>query len=251
MTVEEMHYEFKLKFNKLDSSDYRNFQIPEIDWMLNEAMWLFLKQRYGINNATQTGFEGSQKRIDDLRNLVVKYTSLPGTASVEANSWRATLPADYIFAVRVIADCEKTTCNDYQSTRMLTCRPTQHDDLDSTLKDSLYKPSYEWGEIPIVFGTESSTAADADTIFGYTDGSFTVTSFFIDYLREPRRIAFPTGVPGGQYVYPDGTVVAANQDCELPEHAHKEIVDTAVLIAAGDVNHPGFQIKMAKTGINE
>ena len=247
MTVQEMHYEFKLKFNKLDSSDYRNFQIPEIDWMLNEAMWVFLKQRYGINNVTNTGFEGSQKRIDDLRNLVVKYTALSGAASVEANSWKASLPSDYIFAVRVIADCKKDSCG----TKKLTCKPTQHDDLESTLKDPLYKPSYEWGEIPIVFGTESSTASDADTVFGYTDGSFTLKSFYMNYLREPKRIAFPSGVPGGQYAYPDGTVVAANQNCELPEHAHKEIIDTAVLIAAGDVNHPGFQIKMAKTGMNE
>lgn len=248
MTVEEMHYDFKIKFNKLDSSDYRNFQIPEIDWMLNEGMWLFLKQRYGINNAKNTGFEGSQKRIDDLRNLVVKNVLLPSAASTEANSVSAPLPDDYVFAVRIKADVAKSTCD---GTKMITCRPTQHDDLDSVLHDPNYSPSYEWGEMPIVYGTESSAPADSNTLFGYTDGSFTVNGFRIDYLREPRRIAFASGVPGGSYSYPDGTIVAANQDCELPEHAHKEIVDTAVLIASGDINHPGFQIKMAKSGINE
>jgi len=248
MTVEEMHYDFKLKFNKLDSSDYRNFQIPEIDWMLNEGMWLFLKQRYGINNAKNTGFEGSQKRIDDLRNLVIKNVLLPSAASTEANSVSASLPSDYVFAVRIKANAAKTTCTD---SKMITCRPTQHDDLDSILNDPNYSPSFEWGEMPIVYGTLSNAPADANTLFGYTDGSFTVSGFQIDYLRQPARIAFPSGVPGGSYVYPDGTVVAANQDCELPEHAHKEVVDTAVLIASGDINHPGFQIKMAKSGINE
>jgi hypothetical protein len=250
MTVEEMHYDFKIKFNKLDSSDYRNFQIPEIDWMLNEGMWLFLKQRYGINNAKNTGFEGSQKRIDDLRNLVIKNVLLPSAASTEPNSVSASLPADYVFAVRIKAE---TTTSDgrCKGDKMLTCRPTQHDDLDSVLNDPNYSPSYEWGEMPIVYGTLSNAAGDADTLFGYTDGSFTVNGFRIDYLREPRRIAFASGVPGGSYTYPDGAIVAANQDCELPEHAHKEIVDTAVLIAAGDINHPGFQIKMAKSGINE
>ena len=247
MTVEEMHYDFKIKFNKLDSSDYRNFQLPEIDWMLNEGMWLFLKQRYGVNNTTNTGFDGSQKRIDDLRNLVVKNVLLPSTASTEPNSISATLPTDYAFAVRINAEANNESCGD----KVITCRPTQHDDLDSVLNDPNYSPSYEWGEMPIVYGTLSSAAIDANTLFGYTDGSFTVNGFRIDYLRQPARIAFPSGVPGGSYVYPDGTVVAANQDCELPEHAHKEVVDTAVLIASGDINHPGFQIKMAKTGINE
>ena len=48
MTVQEMHYDFKFKLNKIDSSDYSNFKIPEIDWLLNESMEVFLKQRYGI-----------------------------------------------------------------------------------------------------------------------------------------------------------------------------------------------------------
>lgn len=249
MNVQEMHYDFKIKFNKLDSNDYRDFQIPEIDWLLNEAQELFLKQRYGINNTSQKGFEGNQKRIDDLRNLVMKNISLPGTQVIsDPVSYEATLPSDYIFAIRVQAIANNATCGD----KTLICKPTQHDDLSNCLLDPNYKPSYEWGEMPIVYGTLSANTADANRIFGYTDGSFSVVSFTLDYLREPKRIAFPSGVPGGQYIYPDGvTTVTTDQDCELPEHAHREIVDIAVLISAGDINHPGYQVKMAKIGMNE
>jgi len=248
MTVQEMHYDFKIKFNKLDSNDYRDFQVPEIDWLLNEAQELFLKQRYGINNITQQGFEGSQKRIDDLRNLVMKNISLPASqVALDPVSYDGTLPTDYIFAIRVQAVVNKSSCGN----KTVICKPTQHDDLSNCLSDPNYNPSYEWGEIPIVYGTLSNLAADANRIFGYTDGSFTVTSFILDYLREPARIAFPSGV-GGQYNLPDGsTIVLPNQDCELPEHAHREIVDIATLIAAGDINHPGYQLKMAKTSMNE
>lgn len=250
MTVQEMHYDFKIKFNKLDSNDYRDFQVPEIDWLLNEAQEVFLKQRYGINNTTQKGFEGSQKRIDDLRNLVMKNVSLSPVNQVALDpvSYEAELPDNYIFAIRVQSVVTKTSCPD----KTLVCKPTQHDDLSNCLLDPNYNPSYEWGEMPVVYGTLSSNAADANRIFGYTDGSFTVTSFILDYLREPARIAFPGGVPGGQYILPDGsTIVLPNQDCELPEHTHREIVDIATLIAAGDINHPGYQVKAAKTSINE
>ena len=72
MTVEEMHYEFKLKLNKIDSNDYSNIIIPEIDWYLNEAQSIYIKTRYSGNNSKAAGFEASQKRTDDLRNLVVK-----------------------------------------------------------------------------------------------------------------------------------------------------------------------------------
>ena len=250
MTVEEMQYDFKIKFNKLDSNDYRDFQVPEIDWLLNEAQEVFLKQRYGINNTTQKGFEGSQKRIDDLRNLVMKNISLSPVTQVVLDpvSYAGTLPPDYIFAIRVQAVVTKTSCGD----KTLVCKPIQHDDLSNCLLDPNYNPSYEWGEMPVVYGTLSDSLADANRIFGYTDGSFTVTSFILDYLREPKRIAFPGGVPGNVYNLPNGLPVGLpNQNCELPEHTHREIVDIATLIAAGDINHPGYQVKAAKTSMHE
>ena len=247
MTVSEMHYDFKLKFNKLDSQDYQNFQVPEIDWVLNEAQLLFLKQRYGLTNPKQTGFEGSQKRIDDLRNLVVKSSSLAASPSTSTGSMMATLPSDYMFMLRVEAVAQKVKCG----RKNLICRITQHDDLSNTLNDPYYTPSFEWGEIPLVFGTESSAPADANTIFGYSDGTFSIISYTLDYLRTPRRIAFPSGVPGNAYNTPAGVAVTVDQNCELAEHTHTEIVDLAVQIAAGNVEHPGLQIKMAKTAMFE
>lgn len=248
MTVQEMHYDFKLKFNKLDSQDYQNFQVPEIDWVLNEAQMLFIKQRYGLTNPKQTGFEGTQKRIDDLRNLVMKGISLAGSPSVSTNSTKAALPSDYMFMLRVEAVAMKHPCSTPKS---LICRVTQHDDLSNTLNDPYYNPSYEWGEIPITFGTDSSAAVDANHIFGYSDGSFNILNFVMDYLRTPLRIAFPSGVPGSTYNYPGAVAVTVDQNCELAEHTHNEIVDLAVQIAAGNVEHPGLQIKMAKTAMFE
>jgi len=38
-----MHYDLKVKLNKVDSQQYRNLLIPEIDWALNEAQNIFIK----------------------------------------------------------------------------------------------------------------------------------------------------------------------------------------------------------------
>ena len=43
MLIEDMHYDFKQKINKIDSQKYRNLRIPEIDWKLNEAQEIFIK----------------------------------------------------------------------------------------------------------------------------------------------------------------------------------------------------------------
>jgi hypothetical protein len=242
-----MHYDFKLKFNKVDSSDQVNFKAPEVDWWLNEAMEVFQKQRYGINNIKREGFETTQKRIDDLRNLVVKDISLPATALPVNNSFEAILPGDYIFAIRLQADSSKNICG----RKICVCVPTQHDDLSSVLTDPYYEPSFEWGEVPIVYGTTGTTVADSDKVFGYTDGTFTINSFILDYLRAPKRIAFVSGLPGQTYTYPDGSTVTADQDCELPDHAHREIVDLAVQLASGSVLSPGYQFSAAKVSQNE
>lgn len=111
MTVQDMHYEFKVKLNKIASGNYPNLLVPEIDWYLNEAQEIFIKQRYGVTNNKKGGFETSQKRIDDLRELVI---TLAIPAVVQAfpdlgltQAYGAPLPSDYMFLVRAKAVATK------------------------------------------------------------------------------------------------------------------------------------------------
>lgn len=74
MTIRELQYQFKINLDRIDSLSNPDFNAAEIDWLLNEAQLIFVKQRMSMrSNAKQKGFEESQKRIDDLGNLVVKF----------------------------------------------------------------------------------------------------------------------------------------------------------------------------------
>ena len=256
MDVTEMHYEVKLKLNKVDSQDYENLIVPEIDWYLNEAQNIFIKQRYGISNNKRQGFETTQKRIDDLRKLVVKGNILPfATSSVDLNAYEACLPEDYMFHIRSRANINKEDCG--QKLGVSTVQ-IQHDDLDTVLQDPFYSPSFEWEEIPIVFmqgGPQGIVGSDdvcpMGYVIGYSDGSFILNDLRLDYLRIPRRISWGTGVGSSSYIYPNGQLAAFNDSCELAEHTHHEIVDIAVMIASGDLDHPNLQSKILKTQLNE
>ena len=60
MSIKGMHYDVKVKLNKVDSQQYRNLLIPEIDWALNEAVGIFIKriaQPRKIQQAFDFGFE--------------------------------------------------------------------------------------------------------------------------------------------------------------------------------------------------
>ena len=108
MTIQEMHIAVNLGVQKIASFQVDNLLPQEIDHELNNAMDRFIKQRYSpLGNKYRKGFEQSQKRIDDLRNLVT-------TARLKAFYFgesltgfyvdRLPLPMDYMFLVNVAAD---------------------------------------------------------------------------------------------------------------------------------------------------
>ena len=108
MTIQEMHIAVNLGVQKIASFQVDNLLPEEIDHELNNAMDRFIKQRYSpLGNKYRDGFEQSQKRIDDLRNLVVsaKVDTWHNGESISGfYSERAPLPLDYLFLVNVIAN---------------------------------------------------------------------------------------------------------------------------------------------------
>ena len=94
MNIREMHYDFKQKLNKIDSEQYRNLKVPEIDWKLNEAIDLFLKIVAQPKIKVNLGFEISSRITDDIRSLVVDTLSLPLTV-LDSTHYLAALPSNY------------------------------------------------------------------------------------------------------------------------------------------------------------
>jgi len=118
MTVNEMHIAVNLGVQKIASFQVDNLLPQEIDHELNLSMLRFIKQRYSaMSNRYGRGFEQSQKRIDDLRTLVVEHTGYTNFEGVEFTSNysdisvdRYTFPLDYLFLVSVRGKV-KYACN--------------------------------------------------------------------------------------------------------------------------------------------
>lgn len=220
-----MHNSFRFGMDKLDNLNYPNFLPEEIDLLLNQAQERFIKQRYGITNPKRTSFEETQKRTEDLKELI-KHVNLAPTAHTYDNitpySRFVTLPTDHWFIIqeRVVQVCDK--CN---STPLYTetttgprglpvvtsydgmfaeVRPVQHMEIDKVLNDAFKAPDYdkilrlmEDGRVELI---PSSVC--------------TPTVYRLRYLKKPVKIALNPPV-----------------NCELSEHTHQEIVDEAIKIA--------------------
>lgn len=237
MDIRGMHYDFKQKLNKIDSQQYRNLRIPEIDWHLNEALDVFIKSiaEPRINN--HLGFETSQRSTDDIRTLVTNKTIntfLNGSDETK----KIVIPIDYMFFVSAECIISKENCKDKKARIYIR----QHD--DEFQQSPFDKSSYEWGEVNATFSD--------DTLVLYTGGDLEIKEVRLNFIKKHNYIHNAQDfLPTGTYNLPSGEVLTGRENCELPEHTHREIVDIAVLIATGNLQIPDYQIKQAKLNLNQ
>ena len=241
MTAREMHYDFKQKLNKIDSQAFRNLIVPEIDWKLNEAQEIFVKIVAEPRLSSQYGFEVNQRTIDDIRTIVINQSFSRGTCLTptvfDNSSYLIALPTDYWFRVKAKVYATKGNCVNKSLKAVLV----QHDDEDE--ESPFDRSNFEWRICNYRFIKEGIRA--------FTDSTFTINKFCLDYLRKPQMIHNAQDYVGGTYNTLSGVALTGTQPCELPEMVHKEIVDLAVLIAAGDLSLPDIRNKENKIKLTQ
>lgn len=224
MTVTEILYDFDLKFDRIASQSKADINIAEKIWLLNEAVYVLLKQRYGVVPGG-IGFEGSQKRIDDLSPIHIKFPLQPALVPVNLDGIYevnlSTLKFPYLFLTRVYAKVNGCTAE-------VPLSPVENDDMSDARKNPfITKDDF----IPINLGRSSTGTNSSIYIYPSSD---VVDTVYIEYLKHPDKIH------SGNYVYIDG-VTYPESNTDLPEHLHSKIVDVAVEIAAGITDNAKYQ----------
>jgi len=109
-----MHIAINQGVQKIASFQADTLLPEEIDLELNFAVRRFINQRYNpMGNKYKRGFEQSQKRLDDLRNLVEDYTGYTGsymgigyTSRNHGNVYiyRYKFPTDYMYLINLLSE---------------------------------------------------------------------------------------------------------------------------------------------------
>ena len=230
MTIREWHHEFKLKLNKVDSQQNFNFQIPDIDFMLNEAILLIIKLIAEPRYKNHLGFEVTQRSIDDIKSIVKNDFLI---TSILNNV--VTLPTDYMFYLRAYALVTKGKCVDKRCRVLIK----QHDDMFE--ESSFDKSNFEWRFQNALFTKEG--------LKFYPDGE--INKVYLSYIKKPEYVHAAGDFSNSGYKKLDGTVLTGYKNCELPDHLHSEIIDIAVLLASGIIQSPDYNIKQAKLNLNQ
>lgn len=210
MTIAEAHLAFKFGYDKIDSLNYPNMLPEEIDLLLNQGYKRWVKQRYGNTNIKRESFEETQKRTEDLKNIVKTAVLTPQAYSadnIDTNSRFVVLPVDHWFNVQERVKLSYT-CNGTSFEEYVEVRPIQHIEFDKVIKDEFKKPDttkvlrlMDNGKVEIV----------------YANGT-TITEYRLRYIKQPVTVSLSSGVT-----------------FETSEHTHQEIVDEAIKIALEDI----------------
>lgn len=205
MKILDMHYDFKRKFNMLDTSARRSFQTQEIDWLLNEAQVQFVLLRL-----RSQGLPEGQRNLDDLRPLFKDETVIPV-------SNEASFPPDLFLTVKVEAKVTKEGCG----TKRIRVFNMAHDDTHE--RDTFVQSSFEWEELNAEYRQGKLFLFPTD---------FVINEVYFTYIKNPPLMYYALQ----PYRLPSGDLLSGIVDCELPQHTHNTIVDMAVANAITDMS---------------
>lgn len=233
MTTTEMTLSVRIRLNALDASRYRQFKQPHIDWALNEAQELLIQSVFDPAVRGKLKTESGQRTIDDLREITVNQT--PATAVAlsvfDTDSYAGSLPEDYRHFLRGYTTAKKGNCE--KRIRMYLAQVD-----DEFEEDPMTKSSFEWEEVNFHFLSQGLLRV-------YTDGTFTLKTAVLDYIRKPKYIHAAKNFTNGSYKTVNGQLLTGEQNCELAEHTHSDIVMIATAILTDSLRIRDLQQKFA------
>jgi hypothetical protein len=184
--IKEWHILLDQELNKVNSALYDILTPQEKDIAFNKNIEKFVKQRYGAHsNAKQKGFEQSQKRIDDLRELVKINYSLtaykPSFDDIDFNSMvKSELPSDYCLSVASRSQISYVDCGTF------TYQEVPKNEYYSVLPVSSFVNS-NWSTSRLKIGIQNISVLN-----GYPDFTNTIQTNIDTNWTTGRQIVFKT-----------------------------------------------------------
>lgn len=222
----ELEEAFELEIKRLDD----NLSKPttsDIEYWLNAGLDKFIKTRYSGNNVKRTGFEQTQKRIDDLRTLIVdKSYDFESELGPKDYVYNVQLPDDYMVTLGETAkitsytDCWKKDSDGNPIPKTVDVLEATIENFDRQYNNSLSEYHLHGNSarpLRLFKGNE---------IMLYTDGKYNINSYLLTYLKTPSKIKI-IETPFEEYK-------------EMPESTHLEIVKMAAQLYLENEGNPRY-----------
>lgn len=243
MTNQQFLDSFYLQADVVATLATKGFEPSEITNIANRAMEaLIIKKVRPLSNANKEGFEETEKRTQELGELVRyktitnfttgffdngKYVVLPNTfidtTNAETSNPAGSTNYDDVYWLTIYEDVitDKLDCFVKDNTTVYehaTIVDTNHSQINYMLIDPFNKPQSKPNNFRVL--RLRSEGRKHELI---TDGTFNITAYKIGYIKKPKPINL------------EGT--ATNQVCELSDLFHRELLDETVIVALKDTTN--------------
>jgi len=226
MTANEMADELELKADRMSSFGSPGYEDEDISSVLTEAEAMYVKKFIdGKNNRKGESLNETEIRDQGLSALIKRGAALSVSSSqtdVLTYGKFFDLPTDFMYTIHEECVINKQFCGgDFI---VGTVVPISYDEVSRLRRNKYKKPYYKADEAKVwrlaysreVDGDIPTTPATAKRHQLITDGTFNVTSYSMNYLRNPKGIVVDRTTPNNQ------------RNSILDESTHTVILDIAL-----------------------
>lgn len=220
MTKQEFLDQVALLYDEVNSNGAPHFEPDEIGTLASKVTEDLVFQKYGPkSNKLGEGYEETEKRIQDLGELVTYQTFTTFSTGYFPNSYNVTLPNTLLNSTPTYTDVFWLPIYESVVTNTNNCAGTakvnavvieaKHAPLDILLEDPFNKPYLKNDKAKVL-----RLRSNNRTHTLLTDGTFTIQSYKLGYIKKPTPI--------------DLTTSLTDQVSQLAEHVHRELVEETV-----------------------
>lgn len=231
MTTIEFSNEFDILYDNIATSSAPGLDMYEKSVYLTKAQLEIVKTHYSLYNKYKEGFEGSEKRRSDIKELVKHYRGAVTTAGTATNiSTMSTffqIPSNVFLIIQETAIINSLT-NNCINNKVVNVVPKTHDEYNKQVLNPFKKPDEN-----IVWRmdfSEQNNSSNVELI-----SPFNIVEYNLRYIKNPNPIIL-INLDEDEFLDQGLTIngQTESQTSELSEQVHQEILDRAVQLAVRD-----------------
>ena len=248
MTTLEFNNEFDIHYDSIAGQSAPNLDSYEKSVFLTKAQLEIIKNHNDpSSNAKRKGFENSEKRRHDLKELLVNYTnntSFNDVSKLHTDSRFFNIPQD-VFLIK--NEQVQIVSNDCYNESTINVKPITLDEFNIQIKNPFKRPDHKVAWRLDYSKLNGEQVVEINSPYNII-GSLI---YKLRYLKYPKPII----LKDLSIEYPSDNLsidgFTTEMTCELSEELQREILDRAVELALRDYKPEGLESKMNLDTRNE